>query len=225
MEFFRYVGLFFGLLTLAACQTTSFLGDQGVAIKLNPKEISIFSDRQNDYKAISYWNLSASFSYNDTKEIAAGKINWKFDSQESSTQKRMKLLMEKIDLLAPLGAGAATLYIDSSKGATFVSGNTQRYGEDPSSLLFDVVGWSLPIEELRYWIYGLPSPKKKGYYLLDEKGNLKSLQQSGWQIQYSDYLPFSSAQGSITSYPRKIVAENKGRHLKIKLITKQFQLN
>jgi outer membrane lipoprotein LolB len=224
MKIFRHISLMISLLTLAACQTISTSNDQNAGVKLSPKKQSVFSERQKDRDAIAHWGLSGSFSYNDTQEVATGKISWKSDIQESPEQKGVDLLIDKIDLLGPFGAGAATLHIDSSIGAAFVAGRKKQFGEDARTLLFDVVGWSLPIEELRYWVYGLPSPKHKGSYLLDEKGNLKSLKQSKWQIRFSDYQTIDGAQSSIQSYPKKIVAENKGRYIKIKLVTKQLEL-
>jgi outer membrane lipoprotein LolB len=210
------------LLLLSACQTAPNLEGANEVQKFVTNQESIFTAKQQEREILSAWNLMGSFSYSDQEEVATGRIRWKSALQPNSA------LLEKVTLIGPVGAGAATLSIDSSSGASFVAGKTKRFGSDARSLLFDVVGLNLPIDELRYWIYGLPSPNTDGSFSLDEKGNLKSLKQSGWKIQYSDYRPISSpvneANTLIKDYPRRIIAYNNELSLRIKLITKRLEL-
>lgn len=63
-------------------------------------------------------------------------------------------------------------------------------GSDVEALLFEATGWPLPIERLRYWLWGLAAPNDEGI-LRGQDGQLISLQAQGWWVALSDYRPVS----------------------------------
>lgn len=65
-----------------------------------------------------------------------------------------------------------------------------RVFEDSSAeaLLEKMIGWSLPISGLDYWIRGLPRPDSGYSHRLDEGGRARSIDQDQWSIGYLDYF-------------------------------------
>ncbi len=92
-----------------------------------------------------------------------------------------------IDLHGPLGRKVAVItgkpgnvQLNTSKGESYEA-------DDPETLLQELLGYSLPVNGLRYWLLGVPDPKQANSFELDEKGRLIQLNQTGWLINYKRY--------------------------------------
>ena len=51
-----------------------------------------------------------------------------------------------------------------------------------------MIGWSLPISGLEYWIRGIPRPDSAYSHHLDQAGRARSINQDQWAIGYLDYF-------------------------------------
>lgn len=58
---------------------------------------------------------------------------------------------------------------------------------DARELLERTLGWSLPVEGLRYWARGIPDPDAPVERLELEHGRLSRLEQSGWRVEVRGY--------------------------------------
>jgi outer membrane lipoprotein LolB len=85
------------------------------------------------------------------------------------------------------------------------------------ALLEDVVGWSLPISGLEYWVRGLPHPHARHALRLDADGRAQSIRQDGWDIDYIDY--FSDA--DMPPLPRRLQLANET--VTLKLVIERWQ--
>jgi outer membrane lipoprotein LolB len=54
--------------------------------------------------------------------------------------------------------------------------------------LTNKLGFDPPIDSLRYWVLGVPEPGHPAQETLDAQQRLATLEQDGWQIQYTDYM-------------------------------------
>ena len=79
-----------------------------------------------------------------------------------------------------------------------------------------VLGWTLPVSSLIYWIRGLPAP---GVYhaQTDAYGHLSKLSQAGWILKFSQYLSLKGV-----DLPQ-ILQLNSGP-LKIKIVVQHRQM-
>lgn len=88
----------------------------------------------------------------------------------------------------PLGVGL--FEITGSKAgveARFSDGRRAR-AESPEALLEREVGWSVPLNGLRYWIVGSPALDGAAPGMaLDGRGRLARLEQAGWTVIYERY--------------------------------------
>ncbi len=101
----------------------------------------------------------------------------------------------------PLGFG--TIQIDGDGQQVTV---TDKAGEvwmltDPEVDLQVMYGWMIPLVSLRYWALGIPDPEELAFTDFNEKGQLTSLEQGNWHVQFTKYR-----EGGGQSMPRKLTA-------------------
>jgi outer membrane lipoprotein LolB len=121
-----------------------------------------------------------------------------------------------VDLNGPLGIGGVhvvadgqTLDVDTSQGKTLTSGEART--ELASKLGFDP-----PLGSLRYWVLGVPDPASPAAETVGANQRLASLQQDGWQIDYSAY---TAAGGD--SLPQRMVLRRGD--VRVRLIVDRWQ--
>ena len=121
-------------------------------------------------------------------------------------------------LEAPFGQGV--FRIESAPGDSYQlslpDGRVYR-NTTPEALLDDVIGWSLPISGLDYWIRGMPAPDSDYSHRIGAGGRTKSIAQDQWTIEYLDYF----AESRNPQLPRKISLSSEG--LTVKLVIERWQ--
>jgi outer membrane lipoprotein LolB len=78
-------------------------------------------------------------------------------------------------------------------------------------------GWSMPVSNLRYWIFANTAPTKVDVAQFDNYHHLIHLEQQGWQINYARFTPVNGI-----DLPAKIELHNA--KVKIKIVLKSFQV-
>ena len=117
-----------------------------------------------------------------------GRIAVKYNGERSSANLHWTHHDEADDilLLAPLGVTVAHIWHDATGMKLDASGkHYEARGSD--ELMQRVLGWSLPLDGLQYWVRALPRPSAKFEEQRDERGRLSKLQQDGWNISYTRY--------------------------------------
>ncbi len=95
-----------------------------------------------------------------------------------------------IKLFDPLGRKVAILRGRPGQVDLKTSRGVSARAADAEQLMEDLLGWSLPVSGLRYWIRGLPAPgagEGEVRMAWDDRGRLSRLQQAGWTIVYAEY--------------------------------------
>jgi len=127
-------------------------------------------------RAIDGWNIQARMAVRSNRKGGQATVHWQRNRQ-----------LHRLDLYGPFGSGRMRLQQDA-KQATLVDSKNHRFsGRSLQQLLFRRVGWQVPFSSLQYWIVGLPTPGQVQQQQWDQQGRLRSMQQHGWQIQFSDY--------------------------------------
>lgn len=94
-----------------------------------------------------------------------------------------------LQLLDPLGQTLA-IVTSSPASATLELPNRQPVtAGDVSSLMQNTLGFSLPVEGLRYWLQPSPAPTSHAKTIPDPQieTRLKEIDQDGWKILYQSY--------------------------------------
>lgn len=136
-----------------------------------------------------------------------GKLGYRSNGNGGSARVDWRQLGERFDvhLSGPFGAGITRIHGDDGGAVLSQAGRGDRLAPTPSALTEELFGWTLPVEQLRYWVRGVPDPHLPvAAFRVDAAGTLSYLQQQGWQLRFSDYG--ATVGGTL---PGKIVANRE----------------
>lgn len=162
--------LILAALMVAACSTLRGRAPSGVA------DEGAWQRHTAQLATLSDWELYGRVGFINGKDSGSGSLDWRQQGSESS-----------LDFHGPLGAGAvhiegdaSAMHVKTSRGDDFVT-------TDPEADLGERLHQPLPVLSLRYWILGLADPEVPFTKSNDVHGELTSLDQSGWHVEYQEY--------------------------------------
>jgi outer membrane lipoprotein LolB len=134
-----------------------------------------------------------------------GRVRWQHRTQE-----------DELWFYSPLGSAVARLRQDDS-GALLVTSEGREYrAADLRQLAFDVLGWDLPLQQLPFWVRGLPGPGEAERDV-DNQGRPALIRQNGWQVAYLAWTP-----AGVTGLPSKL--DLKGARLRMRLAVENWKV-
>lgn len=164
----RALGLTLLLTLLAGC--SSFKTDQTQA----PASGS-WDQYQQQALALQNWTLDSKVGIRTPDDSQSARMQW----QQQTPRYR-------IAISGPLGQGGALIEGDPRGVSIDIAGEGRYASDSPEALLQSLLGWSFPVEQVTYWIRGLPAPGL-AYTPAFRENRLESLEQGGWLIHYSAY--------------------------------------
>jgi outer membrane lipoprotein LolB len=130
---------------------------------------------------------------------------------------------ENLLLRTPLGQGVAELQ-GTPEGVSLKDAEGRQYvADDAETLVRQVVGMTLPIKGLSWWVVGHPRPGIRYAAEADEQGRLAVLRQDDWRIEFSRYGTHADGRRTQVPLPGKLVAR-RGDDLEIRLVVDQWEL-
>lgn len=145
----------------------------------NPE--ATWQSRQAELKPVTTWKIHGRLAMRAADEGWQASVYWVREGER-----------HRIDITGPLGRGHLRLEQDRH-GAELRDADRRTWrAENAEQLLYRVTGWLLPIDGMNYWVLGLPSPAAAASEELDDQGRLKTLAQSGWDIQFLEYTRYGS---------------------------------
>lgn len=140
-----------------------------------------WQSRQAELKPVTAWKIQGRLAMRAADEGWQASVYWVREGER-----------HRIDITGPLGRGHLRLEQDSH-GAELRDADQRTWrAENAEQLLYHTTGWLLPIDGMNYWVLGLPSPAAAASAELDGQGRLKTLVQSGWDIQFLEYTRYGS---------------------------------
>lgn len=121
-----------------------------------------------------------------------------------------------IHLSGPLGQGSTRLTGRQGAVSLEVGSRGTFQAHSAEALMQQQLGWSLPVENLLWWVRGLPAPQSTSQVLLDDNSLLKQLKQNEWTIDYLSYRTENDIQ-----LPERIKLSGAG--LNITLVIKEWR--
>lgn len=123
-----------------------------------------------------------------------------------------------IRLSGPLGQGTTWIRGNGTRVSLEQSSGEHLSATTPEELVYQTLGWELPIRDLFYWVRGIPAPRTPiSHQQLTSSGSLSQLQQSGWVLAFSRYTAIGPWQ-----LPGKIIAEHND--VRLTLVIKDWRL-
>lgn len=123
-------------------------------------------------------------------------------------------------LFGPLGSNAVRLD-GNAAGVTLTTSNGQKIqARHAEQLLQRELGFTLPINDFKAWIRGLPASDTPIInWAFDRYQHLYNLQQAGWQITYLRYQTINRL-----DLPAEITAYTIAPHLQVKMVIQDWTL-
>lgn len=159
---------------------------------------AIWLERQQQLQQLTDWQLAGRLAVLKEHEAWHMTIEWQQHNERYS-----------LNIIAPLGQGSMQLHGDAYQVTLITDEGEIINASSPDLLLYQQLGWHVPVSALRYWVLGLPAP---GDYqkTLDEQGRLSTLHQAGWEIEFLDYEPQLGVE-----LPRKVFVGNHSAKVKL----------
>ncbi len=187
-------------MAVAGCSQSGRLADE-------ERAQALWEARQRALLDLDSWDVHARSALKLETGVYNIGIRWQRQAENST------ILLE-----APFGQGVFRIESDASEkyrlrlpdGRVFENSSAE-------SLLEDMIGWSLPISGLEYWIRGLPRPGSDYSHRLDPNGRARSINQDKWSIGYLDYF----AREENLQLPRRVKLVND--NVTFKLIIEHWQ--
>lgn len=158
--------------------------------------------------ALEYWYLEGKLGYRTAADAGTARLSWRQTPQST-----------EVSLSGPFGAGSAHIRADPDGAVLRQPGAAELRADSGEALSRELLGWELPVSELRDWVRGIPfrgTPVEAMHF--DALGRLERLQQDGWALGFSDYRDTGAG-----FLPGRIEA-NDGR-VRIRLLIKSWRLD
>lgn len=97
-----------------------------------------------------------------------------------------------VALRSPLGQTLALIRLTSSGAELTLPDQATQAAPTVDALMVAALGFPLPVEGLRDWLYARPAENRPATLAHDEQGRLQSLIQDGWTIHYRSYATLPS---------------------------------
>jgi outer membrane lipoprotein LolB len=133
----------------------------------------------------------------------------------------------RMSFMTPFGQQLAELAGDTDVASLRVPNEETRSAASPEALLYETLGWSVPLRALCYWVRGLPAPDSmsdstpdlatRSGTQLDAKGRLVAVMQDGWEVKIDRYAEVAGLE-----LPRRLTVSREG--LRIRLLIDEWRL-
>lgn len=211
MNTFKYICIFSACL-LTACAPHKIEPEfppsektQPLALD-EPLPISKSKTTTTSAATVSSWKISGAMAAKSKRKGWSASLNW---VQQGIHQYQIRLF-------GPLGGG--TIVIAKQGGeVTYTDGPKKISSRNADELLMQQTGIQLPVNNLYYWVRGLPAPGAVQSSHTDKNGNLESLTQAGYSIHYTNYTSVNHV-----NLPGKIQLQGHGSM--IKLVIKRWSI-
>lgn len=188
------------LLVLSACQ--SFTSQDSITGSGSP---AIWQQHQQQVSRLDAWDINGKLAVRSPAQSGSGVLFW-LQRQDYFD----------IRVTGPLGQGATRL--TGRPGDIRLT--TPQFSLEAASaeeLMDSQLGWSLPVNNLLWWVRGLPAPDSTYQLQLSDNSLAHRLEQDGWQLEYVRYQTLENG----SQLPERI--QLQGPHLQLTLLIKQWQ--
>jgi outer membrane lipoprotein LolB len=157
-----------------------------------------WQERRQALEKLRDWTLNGRIALQTEQEAWNASIFW----QQRGTAFDIKLI-------GPLGQGTLTIEGDPSGVRLRTPEGKLLAARDAETLLYQQLGWRMPLSGLCYWVRGLPAPALPFNKQIDGEGRLSGLEQGGWRIAYLRYQHEGAPDlPGLPDLPGKVFLEN-----------------
>ena len=142
-----------------------------------PVSIANWQKHTEHLQQLDLWLLEGKLGYRDSRDGGSAWVNWRQSGTAFDVQ-----------LHGPFGSGATRILGDDNHAELQQSGEDTLTAESPAALTEQLFGWQWPVDQLQFWVRGIPSPHEPTVLRThNAEGTLAALQQSNWQLEFTGY--------------------------------------
>ena len=166
------------VLLLSACTANRPAATPEYSSAQTAKLQASWEQHQAKITPIQHWELNGKVAVNSGKTGGTATVIWK-----------QYVNGYDLEFYGILGQGRTRLRSTAQETRLYTAEGPQWVAANAQSLLGEYTGWYLPVDNMFYWVRGLPSPDQPVQSLfITKEGRLQQLQQAGWTITYEEYL-------------------------------------
>ena len=156
---------------------------------------------------IESWNIKGRAAIQNENNSATFFFHW----DQFNTDYELRFI-------SSLGQGTYLLK-GTKDGVVMKTPKNKVFTSDTSeNLIREKIGWDINLTGLKYWVRGVPEPNVKySQLLLDEKGRLKDMKQSGFFISVMRYTDEENI-----SLPEKLFIRNN--NIQLRLVIQKWEI-
>jgi len=132
-------------------------------------------------ESLTQWEFTGRIGVRDDKESHSSRIRWQQQGDRYV-----------INLWGTLNAGATEITGRPGEVILVQEGKTPLTAATAEDLVYDQLGYELPVAQLSFWIKGMPAPGVQSSPSFNAEHHLISLQQDGWMVQYLGYTNYAT---------------------------------
>ena len=167
------------------------LGLLSACVSIRPRVDSMVaqanqSQRDQSVEAQTRFHLRGRIAIKNARDGGSGRFDWRQDGDQIN-----------FELSAPLSnqtwrleGGPGNYTLTDSKG-------TPQHSDDARALIYAASGWTIPMQELRFWVRGARAESTDSSdapeLSFDASGRLSTLKQNGWTVSYERYSDASNS--------------------------------
>ncbi len=161
---------------LSFCLLTACAPPPQPSEELPTNKVIPLEKRKSETATISSWQIQGAMAAKNKAKGWSATMNWVQNGPNSY----------QIRLMGPLGGGAVVI---NKKGSviTFKDGAKTSTSTNADELLLKQTGIRLPVNNLYYWVRGLPAPGGVQSEQHDKYNHLVQLKQNGYTINFTKY--------------------------------------
>lgn len=155
------------------------------------KPVANWNVYQRQLGAIETWQFKGRLGLRVPGDAANPRIVWKQNPSDYA-----------IRMWGAFGQGNTWIYGDGSGVRIEQAGKDTVFAPTPEQLVYDTLGYDIPVQDLRYWVKGIPAPDVPVESITSNaNGLVEQLRQSGWSLTFDRYAPVAN-----WNLPGRIVA-------------------
>lgn len=159
----------------------------------------LWEAHQQSMQKIDMWQLNGRIVISDEDSAWNSRVIWQ------QRPRNYQLVFN-----SPVG-GAMRLIGSEQQVVMNTADNKTFRAETPEKLVSEVLNMNIPVQNLHYWIRGIPAPTQRQLnYILNENGQLQLLEQEGWTVSFKRYKYVDGV-----ALPEKVFLQNEDYRVKI----------
>ena len=167
---------------------------------------------QAQIQQLSDWQITGKLGVRVPGDNGSANLRWENEAHNF-----------RLDLSGPFGQGRLLITGKPGKVTLQQPGDAPLIADSAAALIYQVTGWTLPVEQLNFWVRGIPAPQQPISWIeKNDMGLVAALKQGGWHIHYSQYQRVNLNDITSVQLPGRILAEYQD--IRLTLIIRQWTL-